>query len=73
MRLRTCFNVGIVCNYIVSGSQNAAGFSNRGEFILPVFSQGIVLRCFSNPVTKSKLRSVLAYMEVVYVETLWKK
>ena len=29
-------------NYMVSGSQNAACFSNRGEFILRVFSQGFV-------------------------------
>ena len=29
-------------NYMVSGSQNAACFSNRGQFILRVFSQGFV-------------------------------
>ena len=29
-------------NYLVSGSQNAACFSNRGQFILRAFSQGFV-------------------------------
>ena len=30
-------------NYMVSGSQNVACFSNRGEFILSVFSKYVVL------------------------------
>ena len=37
-------------NYMVSGSQNAACFSNGREFILHVFSQGFVSRSFFDSV-----------------------
>ena len=52
-------------NYMVSGSQDAACFSNRGEFILRVFSQGFASGSFFltllNPATNYSINIHIAW------------